>query len=141
MPSETTIQIRIPVRVQQLHGLRSSTTAVRSTLLQHGQSKFRTTKRREFFFFFFSHFYFPGSRQAVVSGVVPSLPRFLPSIIIAHSVQQSHCSSIFHRVLLTHALALSASQFVHKKTLTNEFIRVFTRRGSNSRTDLYQARG
>ena len=30
-------------------------------------------------------------------------------------VQQSHCSSIFHRVLLTHALALSASQFVHKK--------------------------
>ena len=27
----------------------------------------------------------------------------------------NHCSSIFHRVLLTHALALSASQFVHKK--------------------------
>ena len=35
---------------------------------------------------------------------------------IAHRVQQSHCSSIFHhRVLLTHALALSASQVVHKK--------------------------
>ena len=34
---------------------------------------------------------------------------------IAHRVQQSHCSSIFHRVLPTHALALSASQFVHKK--------------------------
>ena len=34
---------------------------------------------------------------------------------IAHRVQQSHCSSIFHRVLLTHALALSASQFVHKQ--------------------------
>ena len=32
-----------------------------------------------------------------------------------HRVQQSHCSSIFHRVLLTHALTLSASQFVHKK--------------------------
>ena len=30
-------------------------------------------------------------------------------------VQQSHCSSIFHRVLLTRALALSASQFVRKK--------------------------
>ena len=30
-------------------------------------------------------------------------------------VQQSHCSSIVHRMLLTHALALSASQFVHKK--------------------------
>ena len=68
-----------------------------------------------FFFFFFAHFYFPASGQAVVTGVVPSPPRFLPLIFIAHGVQQSHCSSIFHRVLLTHALALSASQFVHKK--------------------------
>ena len=68
-----------------------------------------------FFFFFFAHFYFPASGQAVVTGVVPSPPRFLPSIFFAHRVQQSHCSSIFHRVLLTHALALSASQFVHKK--------------------------
>ena len=49
------------------------------------------------------------------TGVVPSPPRFLPSIYIAHRVQQSHCSSIFHRVLLSHALALSASQFVHEK--------------------------
>ena len=68
-----------------------------------------------FFFFFFSHFHFPASGQAVVTGVVPSPPRFLPSIFIAHRVQQSHCSSIFHRVLLAHALALSASQFVHNK--------------------------
>ena len=51
----------------------------------------------------------------MVTGVIPSPPRFLPSIFIAHRVQQSHCSSIFHRMLLTHALALSASQFVHKK--------------------------
>ena len=65
--------------------------------------------------FFFAHFYFPASGQAVVTGVIPFPPRFLPSIFIAHRVQQSHCSSIFHRVLLTHALALSASQFVHKK--------------------------
>ena len=66
--------------------------------------------------FFVSHFHFPASGQAVVTGVVPSPPpRFLPSIFIAHRVQQSHCSSIFHRVLLTHALALSASQFVNKK--------------------------
>ena len=49
----------------------------------------------------------------MVTGVVPSPPRFLPSIFIAHRVQHSHCSSILHRVLLTHALALSASQFVH----------------------------
>ena len=68
-----------------------------------------------FFFFFFAHFHFPASGQAVVTGVIPSPPRFLPSIFIAHWVQQSHCSSIVHRVLLTHALALSASQFVHKK--------------------------
>ena len=68
------------------------------------------------YIFFFSHFYFPASGQAVVTGVVPSPPRFLPAIFIAHRVQQSHYSSIFHRVLsLTHALALSASQFVHKK--------------------------
>ena len=51
----------------------------------------------------------------MVTVVVPSPPRFLPSIFIAHRVQQSHWSSIFHRVLLTHAPALSASQFVHKK--------------------------
>ena len=50
----------------------------------------------------------------MVTGVVPSSPRFLPQFFIAHRVQQSHCSSIFHRVLRTHALALSASQFVHK---------------------------
>ena len=48
-----------------------------------------------------------------VSSLSP--PRFLPSFYIAHRVQQSHCSSIFRRVFLTHALALSASQFVHKK--------------------------
>ena len=67
------------------------------------------------FIYFFAHFYFPAPGQAVVTGLVPSPPRFLPSIFIAHRVQQSHCSSIFHRVLLTHALALTASQFVHKK--------------------------
>ena len=68
-----------------------------------------------FLFLFFTHIYFPASGQTVVTGVVPSPLRFLPSNFIAHGVQQSHCSSIFHRVLLTHALALSASQFVHKK--------------------------
>ena len=67
------------------------------------------------FIFFLAHFHFPASGQAVVTGVIPSPPRFLPSIFIAHRVQQSHCSSIVHQMLLTHALALSASQFVHKK--------------------------
>ena len=50
----------------------------------------------------------------MVTGVVPSSPRFLLSIFTAHRVQQSHSSSTFDRVLLTHALALSASQFVHE---------------------------
>ena len=45
----------------------------------------------------------------------PSSPRFLPSIFIAQRIQRSPCSSIFHPVLLTHVLALSASQFVHEK--------------------------
>ena len=54
--------------------------------------------------------------QAVVAGVVPSSRRFLPSIFIAHRVQQSHCSSSFHRLLLTHALTVYAqSKCVHKK--------------------------
>ena len=35
---------------------------------------------------FFSHFYFPASGQAVVTGVVHSSPRFWPSILIAHRV-------------------------------------------------------
>ena len=64
-----------------------------------------------YLFVFFANFYFPASGQAVVTGVVPSPPRFLPSIFIAHRVQQSHCSAMF-RVLLTHALALSASQLI-----------------------------
>ena len=63
----------------------------------------------------FAHFHFPTSGQAVVTGIKPSPPRFLPSVFIAHRVQQSHCTSIAHRVLLTYALELYASQFVHKK--------------------------
>ena len=61
---------------------------------------------------------------------------------IAHRVQQSHCSSNFHRVLLTHALALSASQFEHKKKSP----RIYTSMHSaglelTKLTYLYQARG
>ena len=35
---------------------------------------------------FFTHFYLPASGQAVVTCVVPSFPRFLPSDFIAHKV-------------------------------------------------------
>ena len=85
-----------------------------------------------FLFLFFAYFYFPAFGQAVVTGVVPSPPRFLPSIFIAHRAQQSHCSSMFHRVLLTHALALSASQFVRKKKSPRIYTSI-TRGDSNSR--------
>ena len=51
--------------------------------------------RSNFVLCFLSHFYLPASGQAMVTGVVPSAPRFLPSIFIAHRVQQSPCSSIF----------------------------------------------
>ena len=68
------------------------------------------------FLFIFAHLYFPDfwtKSWSQVSSLLP--PRFLPSVFIAHRVQQSHCWSIFYRVLLTYALALSASQFVHMK--------------------------
>ena len=42
------------------------------------------------FFVFLSHFYLRASGQAVVSGVVPSPPRYVPSIFIALRVQHSH---------------------------------------------------
>ena len=94
-----------------------------------------------FFLFSFAHFHFPASGQAVVTGVVPSPPRFLPSFFFAHRVQQSHCSSIVHRVLLTHPLALSASQFVHKKK-SQRFLYEYALGGARTHeTDLYQARG
>ena len=83
--------------------------------LKAGGGKTKTTYHGAYLeLIFFSLLYFPASGQAAVTGVVPSPPRFLPSIFIAHRVQQSHCWSIFHRVLLTPALPLSGSQFVHK---------------------------
>ena len=81
----------------------------------HG-TKIFSDSRFCLFVFSFAHFYFLASGQAVwsqVSSLPP--PRLLPTIFTAHKVQRSHCSSSFHRVLLTHALVLSASQFVHKK--------------------------
>ena len=71
----------------------------------------------DIFFFFHTHLLSSlwTSRGHRCRPFPPPRPRFLPSIFIAHRVQHTHCSSTFHRVLLTHALALSASQFVHKK--------------------------
>ena len=89
-----------------------------------------------FCFLFFSHtscIHFPASGQAVVTGVVRSFPRFLPSIVIARRVQQSHCSSIFHRVLLTRTLSRFPQVNLCARKRPHEFIRVFTRGDSNSR--------
>ena len=57
----------------------------------------------------------------------PLPPLLLPSIFIAHRFQQSHCSSMFHRVLLTHALGLSASKSTCKQENVRpyEFIQVY----------------
>ena len=48
-----------------------------------------------FVFCFPSHIFFSASGQAAVSGVVPSPPRYVPSVFIVHKMQHSHCSSIF----------------------------------------------
>ena len=45
--------------------------------------------------FFCSTFTFQLLDKVVVSGFVPSSPRYVPSILIAHRVQHSHCSSTF----------------------------------------------
>ena len=86
-----------------------------------------------FFFFVFSH----TSTFQLLDKAWPQVLSLLPpgsclQFFIAHRVQQSHCSSIFNRVWITHALTLSASQFVHKKS-PHEFIRACTRGDSNPR--------
>ena len=96
-----------------------------------------------FIFRFSSHSstFFPASGQAVVTGVVPSAPRFLLSFFFAHRVQQSHCSSIFRRVLLTHALGFSASQFMRKEKVPT-ILHAYALGGIRTHeTELYQARG
>ena len=116
----------VTTRYLRAYASRQSTASTSSPLSQYDSIA-------SFFSFFCSHVYFPASGQAVVTGVVPSPPRFLPSIFIAHRVQQSQCSSIFHRVLLTHALALSASQFVRKKKSPRIYTPAYTRPGPNPR--------
>ena len=55
--------------------------------------------------------------QAVVTGVVlPFPPSVIAFICFWRIGFSTHWSSIFHQVLLTHAIALSASQLVHKMT-------------------------
>ncbi len=82
-------------------------------------------------FFFFSHtftFQLLDKPWSQVSSLLPPLLLLAFNFYRAHRFQQSHCSSIFHRVLLTHALALSASHSVHKKK-SQRLYTVCTRRG------------
>ena len=62
-------------------------------------------------FSFFSRLYFPASAQAVVKGVVPFPPP--GSSLLLYCTKGSAIPLLvgFHRVLLTHAFALSARQF------------------------------
>ena len=67
----------------------------------------------------------------------PPPPGSLPPIFIAHRVQQSHSSSIFHRVLPTHALALPASKsMVHKTKPPQTYTSICTRSGGVELTKL-----
>ena len=59
--------------------------------------------------------------------------QYLPSTFLEHRIQQSPCSSIFHRVLLTYDLALSISQRVRKYYRPYVCMRVCTRGDSSSR--------
>ena len=93
------------------------------------------------FVLFFTHIYFPASGQAVVTGVVPSPPPgFLPSMFIAHRVPQSHCSSIFHRVLLTHALARFLRVNLCTRKSPHEFIYEYMHSGGFELTKLTYTR-
>ena len=79
--------------------------------------------------------------KAVVTGVDPSPPRFLPSIFIAHRVQQSHCSSIFQsNDANSRSRAFRKSICAQEKVPTNLY--EYALRGARTHeTDLYQARG
>ena len=68
---------------------------------------------------FFSHFYFPASGQAVVSGVIPSPPRYVLSVFIAHWAQHSHCSSRSSNVANLRFRAFRESICAQEKVPTN----------------------
>ena len=96
--------------------------------------------RGPFFFFHTSTFQLPDKPRSQLSTLSP--PPVLAFIFyIAHRVQQSHCSSNFHRVLLTHALALSASQKCAQEKVPTDLYKYALGKTRTHETDLYQARG
>ena len=76
---------------------------------------------------------FSDKQWSQVSSLSPSPGSGLQFISRTGFVQQFHCSSIFQRVFLTHALALSAKSTFAQETFPTNFLRVCTRGHSNSR--------
>ena len=95
-----------------------------------------------FFAFFFSHFYFPASGQAVVTGVVPSPPRFLPSTFF-----RAKGSAIPLLVDFSSSVANSRSPRAFRKSICAQEkvptkLYEYALAGARTHeTDLYQARG
>ena len=76
------------------------------------------------------------------TGVVPSPPRFLPSIFIAHRVQQSHCSSIFHRSVANSRSRAFRKSFCAQEKVPTNLYEYAPGEARTLETDLlYQARG
>ena len=84
------------------------------------------------FSFFFAHFYFPASGQAVVTGVAPFPPGSCVQLLSRMGFSTPTARRFF---IECRKLTLSRFPQVNLSTRKrpNEFIRVCTRRGSNSR--------
>ena len=94
-----------------------------------------------FFFFFSAHFHFPASGQAVVTGIIPSPPRFLPSIFY-----RAEGSAIPLLVDCSSNVANSRSRAFRKSISPQEEVPTnlyeYALGGARTHeTDLYQARG
>ena len=100
-----------PITLLWGHLIEASFVEVTSKTCAPARVRYCTHSYNFFYIYFFIHMYFPASVEAVVTGVVLSPPQYCLQFFIAHRVQQSRSSSIFHPVLLAHALALSAGHF------------------------------
>ena len=89
--------------------------------------------------FLLSPFYFPASGQAVVSGVVPSSPRYTRGSNFYRAEGSAFPLLVdFRRMLLTRALA---SQFVHEKKYLRIYMSMHSGRLELTQLAYKQARG
>ena len=90
--------------------------------------------------FCYSHFYFPAFRQAVVTGVVPSLPGLLPSIFSAYGSAISLLVDFSSSVANSRSRTFRESICAQGKYPTNLY--KYALGGTRTHeTDVYQARG